>query len=179
MSRGRDERGFTIIELLVSMLILGIVVAGAMTMMQVVLRQSRGTVERTDAMQRGRLVLDQITREIRSQVCLNPTTYGLHTASDDSITFYTNFGDGTKPTELHRLSYDAATDRIVRTVWDTTASGPVGYPGTPKRTEIVASRVERAVGADPDNPAATPRRCRCSSTRRTTPPSRRRPRPTA
>jgi prepilin-type N-terminal cleavage/methylation domain-containing protein len=147
VSRARDERGFTVIELLVSMMILGIVVAGAATMMQVVLRQSRGTVERTDAMQRGRLVLDQLTREIRSQVCLNPTTYGLHTASNDSITFYTNFKEDETKTELHRITYDAATDTITRTSWATTPSGPVGYPGTPKKTEVVATKIERAVDA--------------------------------
>jgi prepilin-type N-terminal cleavage/methylation domain-containing protein len=152
VSRGKNESGFTIVELLVAMLVLGVVVAGAMTMIQVVLRQSRGTVERTDAMQRGRLVLDTLTREIRSQVCLNPTTYGLYAASDDSITFYTDFGDGTKPTELHRITYDPTAKTITRTVWDTTSSGPVGYPSTPKRTQVVATRVDRAIDGGQPQP---------------------------
>jgi len=151
MSRGRSERGFTVVEVLVAMMVLGVVVAGALTMVQVVLRQSRGTIERTDAMQRGRLILDTLTREIRSQVCLNPTTYGLLAGSDDSITFYTDFGDGTQPTELHRITYDPSTKQITRTVWDTTSAGPVGYPSSPKRTQLVASRIDRAIG-DPKDP---------------------------
>jgi prepilin-type N-terminal cleavage/methylation domain-containing protein len=147
VSPRRSERGFTVVEVLVAMMVLGIVVAGALTMMQVVLRQSRGTTERTDAMQRGRLVLDTLTREIRSQVCLNPTTYGLVEGSGNSITFYTDFGDGspTRPTELHKITYDPTAKQITRTVWDTTSTGPVGYPGSPKRTQVVASRIVPAV----------------------------------
>lgn len=147
MSRRRDERGFTIVELLVAMLVLGIVVAGAATMMQVVLRQSRGTVERTDAMQRGRLVLDTLTREIRSQVCLNPTTYGLHSGSKDSITFYSEFdADDTSSPRLNRLTFDPAAGTITRTVWNTTAAGPIGYPSAPASTQLVANRITRADG---------------------------------
>ena len=43
-------------------------------MVEIVTRQGRGVVERTDAMQRGRIVLDVITRQVRSSVCLDSDT---------------------------------------------------------------------------------------------------------
>ena len=44
--RLRAQGGFTVIEVLVSMMVLGFVVAGATTLMQVVMRQGRGVIER-------------------------------------------------------------------------------------------------------------------------------------
>ena len=67
MSRVRRPDGFTLVEMLVATMVLSVVVVAAVTMIQVVMRQGRGVIERTDSVQRGRLVLDQITRQIRSR----------------------------------------------------------------------------------------------------------------
>ena len=61
-------------ELLVVLIITGVVLGAAATGVQVVIRQSNGTILRTEAAQRGRLVLDSLMRQIRSQVCLDVGT---------------------------------------------------------------------------------------------------------
>ena len=117
MSRVRRPDGFTLVEMLVATMVLSVVVVCAVTMIQVVMRQGRGVIERTDSAQRGRLVLDQITREIRSQVCLNETTKGLIAASPTELTFYADLGDGVQLPRKRVVRYDAATQHIVELVY--------------------------------------------------------------
>jgi prepilin-type N-terminal cleavage/methylation domain-containing protein len=115
--RARAEGGFTVVELLVAMVVLGVVAVGAMTLIEVVMRQGRGVVDRTEAAQRGRLVLDQMTREIRSQVCLNATTEGLVAAAPNSLTFYADLSAGDRPTTKRTLAYESPSKRIVEYVY--------------------------------------------------------------
>jgi prepilin-type N-terminal cleavage/methylation domain-containing protein len=140
------EQGFTLVEVLVAMSILGIVIAGAMTMIQVVMRQSRGVVERTDAMQRGRLALDDLTRQIRSQVCLNATTPGFANAQDTQLTFYSDFSDPTKPPKppvQRKVYYDAALKQIRLEMSDGVvgATGAVTFPAVTEKKVILSDAV--------------------------------------
>jgi prepilin-type N-terminal cleavage/methylation domain-containing protein len=115
--RARTEGGFTVVELLVAMVVLSIVAFGAMTLIEVVMRQGRGVVDRTEAAQRGRLVLDQMTRQIRSQVCLNATTQGLISAAPNSISFYADLSaEGTSPRK-RTLEYRPSSRQLVERVY--------------------------------------------------------------
>lgn len=148
--RIRDERGFTMAELLVVMMALGVIVAGAMSLMQVVVRQGNGVVTRTDAMQRGRLVLDDITRQLRSQVCLNEGTGSLVSAAPDTVTFYADLSDGTGVPARRTLTYEPATRRIRETVYQGTRQttfGAVTFPAQPTRNRVLLSDVQRDAGA--------------------------------
>jgi hypothetical protein len=81
------------------------------------MRQGRGVVDRTESAQRGRLVLDQMTRQIRSQVCLNATTKGMIAATPDALTFYADLSaTGTAP-RRRRLEYQPSTKRIVEQLY--------------------------------------------------------------
>ena len=71
MSRLREETGATLIEVLTAVTIGTIVFAAILTMLESTVRHNTGVLSRTDAMQRGRLAMDMITQELRSQVCLN------------------------------------------------------------------------------------------------------------
>jgi prepilin-type N-terminal cleavage/methylation domain-containing protein len=142
----RDERGFTMVELLVVMMSLGVIVAGAMSLMQIVVRQGNGVATRTDAMQRGRLVLDDVTRQLRSQVCLNEGTGSLVAGSQDSVTFYADLSDGTGVPARRTLTYEPTTRRIRETVYQGTRQttfGPVSFPTQPTRDRILLSGVVR------------------------------------
>jgi prepilin-type N-terminal cleavage/methylation domain-containing protein len=117
VKRLRAEDGFTVVEMLVVMIVLSAVVAGALMLMQVVVRQSGGVVTRTEAAQRGRLTLDAITRQIRSQVCLNETTGGLISASPTKLVFYADLQGGQTPMPVRReLEYLSAKRQIVQRV---------------------------------------------------------------
>jgi prepilin-type N-terminal cleavage/methylation domain-containing protein len=113
----KGEAGFTVLEVLVAMAVLGVVAIGAMTLMEVVMRQGRGVLDRTDSAQRGRLVLDQMTRQIRSQVCLNATTKGLIAAAPNALTFYADLSDGSTPPAKRMLEYQPSSRRIVERIY--------------------------------------------------------------
>lgn len=149
MSRARSESGFTIIEVLVTTALLGFVIAGAATVVEVIMRQGGGVLQRTESAQRGRLALDAMTRQIRSQVCLNETTKGLIAATPTSLTFYADFSDGSggAATERRRLEYLPAERRVVETVWD-----PPGAATATRTTTLIEDVVPARDETQPSTP---------------------------
>jgi prepilin-type N-terminal cleavage/methylation domain-containing protein len=144
----RDERGLTLVELLVVMLIGGIVLAGVTNLMQVVIRQSAGVVSRTDASQRGRLAMDRMTRQLRSQVCVDlgyeQAKPALAAANRDEVTFYMDLSDGTRTPVKRGLQYRASDMTIVEKEYDRiSADGarPTTYATTPSRTTVLLDNV--------------------------------------
>lgn len=115
MTAARRSDGFTLIEVLVTVSLSLIVFSAAMALLVVAFHSSYGTVQRTDAMQRGRLALDQVTRELRSQVCSN-TTQPITSGTGTSVTFYADLSDGSVAPQLHTLTLDTSRHRIVDTV---------------------------------------------------------------
>jgi prepilin-type N-terminal cleavage/methylation domain-containing protein len=140
MRRLRSQSGFTTIELLITVALLGIVVAGASTMIEVLMRQGRGVFERTESAQRGRLTLDQMTRQVRSQVCLNETTKGMISATPTTLTFYADFSNGTVANAVakRQLEYVPTSRQIIERVW-TPANA-----ATPTRTTVLLTNVVQA-----------------------------------
>ena len=64
-----EERGFTLIEMLTAMSI-GVIVSFAIfSLVEVTMRRSADISNRVDTTQRARTAMDQITRQLRSQVC--------------------------------------------------------------------------------------------------------------
>lgn len=155
--RLREERGFTLVELLAVMLIGGVVLAGVASLIQVVMRQSTNIVSRTDASQRGRLVMDQMTRQLRSQVCLDlgyvSAKPALVEARHDVVTFYTDLSDGSEYPVKQGLQYDGPGNRILEHEYDrTSADGarPTTYAASPSKTRVLLTNVT----ADDDVTAA-------------------------
>jgi prepilin-type N-terminal cleavage/methylation domain-containing protein len=142
--RVRAQDGFTVVELLVAMIVLSMVVAGSLTLIQVVMRQGRGVLERTEAAQNGRLALDRMTRQIRSQVCRDQFTGGLISASPTELRFYADLGDGrTAGPSMHALKFDSATGRITEKVWFSQTVPPAApsYPVAPNRELVILQDV--------------------------------------
>jgi prepilin-type N-terminal cleavage/methylation domain-containing protein len=151
--RARPQGGFTVIELLVAMAVLGAVAVGAMTLIEVVMRQGRGVVDRTEAAQRGRLVLDQMTRQIRSQVCLDATTKGMIAAGPNSLSFYADLTAGGAAPTRRMLEYQPSTKSIIERVY--APSG--GERKTVLLQNVVPEKPATPVfsySAYPQNPAA-------------------------
>jgi prepilin-type N-terminal cleavage/methylation domain-containing protein len=144
VSRARSQDGFTVVEMLVAAVILSIVATGAMKFVDVLLKQSRGVVERTDAMQRGRLALDQMTRSLRSQVCLNENTEGLKSGKSDEVQFYADYGTGVNPPQLRTLRYDAAKQSLIETTiqGEGSMTNP-SFPTSKQRTKVLLDGVTK------------------------------------
>jgi prepilin-type N-terminal cleavage/methylation domain-containing protein len=169
----RDERGFTLPELLIALVIALIVSFATFSLIEVVMRKSGETQARVAAAQRGRMAMDTMVRQIRSQVCLNtanptppmspPAGFGVTTTGSSAV-FYTDFTDGGKPTtvapELHVLTYDAGTRRLIERDYLGTVTLNVNvytytYPtaaSTPARTKVL---LENVVPVDATTPIFT------------------------
>jgi prepilin-type N-terminal cleavage/methylation domain-containing protein len=115
LTRLNDERGFSLIELLVAMVIGMVVLMAAFMVLDRTISASGQVADRTEALQRGRQAMDLVTRQLRSQVCVG-TTKPIVSGTDTSISFYADMSDGTTPIKQRTLSYSSATDTITESV---------------------------------------------------------------
>jgi prepilin-type N-terminal cleavage/methylation domain-containing protein len=152
----RREDGFTLPELLITLVMALIVAAAAMTLLEVTMRKTDETQNRVASVQRGRMAMDTITRQLRSQVCLPtatatpamapPTGWGVNTDANDAV-FYADLSDGTGTTapELHWISYDSTLLQLVERdyVNTSTVAGTFSYPppASPTRTKVLLTNV--------------------------------------
>jgi prepilin-type N-terminal cleavage/methylation domain-containing protein len=128
-SRLGREDGFTLPELLTAITIALIVSLATFSLIEFTMKRAGEVDQRVDATQRGRALIDTMTRQLRSQVCLDASTPAMATRAGDitdgsTATFYSDFSDGTtvatKPAaDLHKLAYDPVTRRILDYVYDT------------------------------------------------------------
>jgi prepilin-type N-terminal cleavage/methylation domain-containing protein len=121
--RLQDERGFSLPELLVAMFIGMIILLAAFMLLDRSISASGQIADRTEALQRGRLAMDLITRELRSQVCVG-TTPPIISGSGTSVSFYADLSDGTQPIKQRTLTFNAATDTITESVVTGTGTYP-------------------------------------------------------
>jgi prepilin-type N-terminal cleavage/methylation domain-containing protein len=110
-----DERGFSLTELLVAMFIGMIILLAAFMLLDRSFTASGQVADRSEALQRGRLAMDLITRQLRSQVCVG-NTVPIVSGTDTAITFYADMSDGSTPIKKRTLSYDTITDTITESV---------------------------------------------------------------
>jgi prepilin-type N-terminal cleavage/methylation domain-containing protein len=159
LRRARDQRGVTLPELLVAMMIgLGTSLA-VFALLDTSVKQSNAIAGRVNATQRARLAMDTITRELRSQVCNSVGTAvevpALITATDDSVTFHGDLSDGTRPIEKREITYDPATKKLTERTWNGVVNplvgGPVLFPLL-TRTRMLADDVVKR----PANPLPGP-----------------------
>lgn len=115
----RDD-GFTIVEVLVASLIGFVVLAAVLGLLESTVRLGGGVMAKTDAMQRGRLAMDVVTRQLRSQVCAGSEP-AIADGRADRVTFTADFSDGTEPPDRRVLAL--AGGEITETV-EPGAGGP-------------------------------------------------------
>jgi type II secretory pathway pseudopilin PulG len=131
--RLRDEGGFTLVELLTAISIGMVILFAAFAVLDRTISASGQIADRSEALQRGRQAMDLITRQLRSQVCVGPTT-PIVSGTDTSMSFYADLTDGTpaNPINQRTLSYSAATDTITETVTPSSGTYPtLTFTGTP------------------------------------------------
>jgi prepilin-type N-terminal cleavage/methylation domain-containing protein len=93
-ARLRSERGMTLPELLVTMLIALILSMATFALIDVTIRRSGEIDARVDTVGRGRVAMDLVTRQLRSQICLGSApSRSITEATPTSVTFYIDMGD--------------------------------------------------------------------------------------
>ncbi len=118
-----DERGFSLPELLVAMVIGMVVLLASFMVLDRSFTASGQIADRTEALQRGRLAMNLITRQLRSQVCVG-TTVPIVAGSNTGVTFYADLSDGSTPIKRRTLSFDPVTQTITESV----VTGAGTYP---------------------------------------------------
>jgi prepilin-type N-terminal cleavage/methylation domain-containing protein len=154
-NRLQAEDGFSLIELLASMVVGGIVLTALMTTFVGGVTSSSRVQDRVDAASRGRLTMDKVTSMLNSQVCVvTKSTDGLSDISvspivpavsnASSVTFYGDLGGASNTPNRYTFTYNST----AKTLSLTTATGTGTFPnvtyGTP-RTVQVAEYVVPAV----------------------------------
>jgi prepilin-type N-terminal cleavage/methylation domain-containing protein len=110
-----DERGFSLPELLVAMVIGMVILLAAFMLLDRTISASGQIADRTEALQRGRISMDLVTRQLRSQVCLGATA-PIVSGTDSAVTFYADLSDGSQPIKQRTLSFNSTTDTITESV---------------------------------------------------------------
>jgi prepilin-type N-terminal cleavage/methylation domain-containing protein len=142
LRRLRGEAGFTLPELLTTMWIAGVIMLAAFALVDFVMKRTAEAELRVEATQRGRTGMDLLTRQLRSQVCLNSATPPIVDGDANSVTFYTDLGDSTASSlpERHVLTYNqpvpTQTGWITESVSKPNATNPVTWKPATTRTLI-------------------------------------------
>jgi prepilin-type N-terminal cleavage/methylation domain-containing protein len=173
MTRLRNQDGMTLPELLVAMVIGMIVSLAAFSLIDTTMRRTAETTSRVDTTQRGRAAMDFITRELRSQVCVQATApvmtddRSIYAATPTSVTFFSDLSDESfrtgntiKAPELRSISLESG--KLIERRWAGVATGTTaqptysyaGYPLTPTATRVLiddasTSEVTKPVGGAP------------------------------
>jgi Tfp pilus assembly protein PilW len=154
----RRQGGFTLPELLIMLSMSLIIGSAALGLLEVTMKKTDETQNRVASVQRGRLAMDNITRQLRSQVCLAtatptpamapPTGWGVNTDGSNAV-FYADFSDnsGTNPAmpELHWISYDATNKQLIEKDYaNKGAAGTYSYlaPASFTRMKVLLDNVE-------------------------------------
>jgi prepilin-type N-terminal cleavage/methylation domain-containing protein len=137
LKRARSEAGFTLIELLAALAIGMIVLLAAFDLMDNSLAVSGQVSARTDASQRGRGAVDEMTRALRSQVCVNGTA-PVVSAGDDAVTFTFDLSNGSTVPKQTRLAYSPTARTITQSTWDGSGTEPtLTFPGSPRSLVVL------------------------------------------
>jgi Tfp pilus assembly protein PilW len=139
----RDESGQTLMELMIGMVIGLVVLGAAYTILIAATPLAAHTHDRVDAYQRGRLALDVISSELRSQVCLPGAIPAIipTTSTNNEIWFYSNTGDDAEAPQRRRIYLSGTA--IKEDLWKGTfnAAGNVTFQVNPTTSRTLVSPV--------------------------------------
>ena len=136
---------------------------------------SQEVANRHEALQRGRLAMETIVRDLRSQVCLGDETEPITVADDNMVTFYIDLSDGSKDVEQRTIRYEPDTKQIFEDIYIGSGVYPLLMfdqpsprrecsPRTSSRSSTTACPV-RSSATTRSGPAACPETSSCSPLR--------------
>jgi type II secretory pathway pseudopilin PulG len=139
-ARLADEGGFTLVELMATIVVSMIVLFALFGLVDNATRRQSVATDRIEANDRGRAAMDTISSQLRSRVCIGGAQGSLVSASATQIEFFASLGltleSSTESQRLvlerRRLTYRPAPDNDVREeVWVGTAAAPALPPAPP------------------------------------------------
>jgi hypothetical protein len=140
----RDERGVTLFEALLT-IVVGLGILGVtFLLMDVSFSQTAKISDRVEAVQRGRVTMENITRQLRSQVCPSSTGAAITDARDSSVTFYADLSGGAANPEQRTIAYDQTAKTLTEYRYVGSGTWPsVTYPASnaPTQTRELAKNI--------------------------------------
>jgi len=148
-SRLADERGFTLVELMATIVVSMIVLFALFGLVDNATRRQSVATDRIDANDRGRSAMDTISSQLRSRVCVGGAQGSLVSASPTEIEFFASFGltrDTPAQSERlvlqrRRLTYRPEHNDIIEQAWVGTAPAPALPPvsATPRTRTLLTN----------------------------------------
>jgi hypothetical protein len=146
-----DERGITIVEMLVGMLIGIAVLGGIVTLVTTTAKSSGRVSERVAVDEVARPQFQRLMNELHS-TCVSPGVAPIRAGStDDAITFLQQTGSDVTVTPVKRVvSWDSATGNLVDTSYAATGGEAPDwtFSSTPEESYRLLTRVEK-IGSTP------------------------------
>ena len=142
MKRLRSESGFTLVELMVAMMIGTMTVLAVYGVLDTSIKQTTRIAGRVNATQRGRIAMDTMTRQLRSQVCYSSTVPALVSGTDVAVKFHVDLTDGSKPIQQHELVYNPTARTLTERDWPGQGS-PLTFPTLTVTRQITDNVVAR------------------------------------
>lgn len=141
--RLRGESGLTLPEMMIVVLLLGVVMAFALQSVATFQTSATGGIRRLENLDEGRLLMQVVTKDVRTAVRLDTTTAPFITADDNEVLFYANLNLTTACPKKVRIYVDA-NDQLVESIYEPTGGTPpscTSYPATPTRNRFVGRYV--------------------------------------
>jgi type II secretory pathway component PulJ len=142
----RDESGFTLIELLVACLVGMVILLASFMMLDSSVVLTGKVTDRVDRTQRARVTMEQITRDLRSQVCPSAGIPALIEGQNYSVKFYSFMGGSGSAQyipDIREIAWDTNTNSLVEKRWQGTGASPyTTWPSSPTSTRTLLSDVQ-------------------------------------
>ena len=143
-ARIRDERGFTLVELLAAMVVGSIVLFAVLGLLDGAVRIQARTADQIETTDRGRVAIDLISQGLGSRICLGQVP-SLVAAGDDSVEFYASLAPERAGVRLEaqrwRLTFSGGAIR--QEMW--TSNPPVSPPDLPPAVATTPTRSRQLV----------------------------------
>ncbi len=142
----RDEAGFSLPELLTAISVGMIVLLATFGLLDRSVSTSNEIAMREETLQRGRQAMELITRQLRSQVCLNTSAPPVVSGDANRLTVYVDLSDGSSVPERRQLVYDPAAQTISELREVGTGVAPNVTYTTPATTRVLVTNVQQTAG---------------------------------
>jgi prepilin-type N-terminal cleavage/methylation domain-containing protein len=139
-----DQRGFTLVEMLVTLAISMVVMGAILGLLDMSVRSSASSMGRSQAVREGRGAIDRVGQELRLASCQDSGTAVL-SATDDSVSYYVERPQSdyrlANVVERHTLTYNDSAGTITLTVSPGTGTPPTW--GATTRTTVLGNGLSR------------------------------------
>jgi hypothetical protein len=113
----------------------------AFTLSDALLHAQTRISDRSESIARGRTAMEQVTQQLRSEVCLGPGAGAIAYGDDNQITFYADLANTTFTPQKRDLLFSSGAGTLTQRDYagtPATGSPPFTFSSTPVRTRVIS-----------------------------------------